>query len=336
MAHSPSFDSRTSGLRGRVANDRRWLIVMAALGVFAFYIASGNYSFTGPAAPSSVAETSSLRVEQPAVAVDERAASVLPEKDALSAETSSASIAVVKAPEQQTTSVTQQAAANNTAPAMTTRPPTTAAQPAAAAVGPVERWRAAGIDLVTQGQEWDEQSLTNVDAALSALPAGVRVSLGNPTFGQLHILVNSQGRALSGKQPYGGAANFFSTNDGANELVLYPRQKVSTILHELGHAYNLRRVPAGHYARVLVEPEMEGFLAATGWEVLTPPDQVAVAVDHMKLSFAYHGTFTWPGLSHFDPLEDFANSFAMYFYDPSGLKAQSPERYGWMAANLPK
>jgi hypothetical protein len=26
----------------------------------------------------------------------------------------------------------------------------------------------------------------------------------------------------------------------------------------------------------------------------------------------------------------------MYFYDPAGLKAQSPERHAWMAANLPR
>jgi hypothetical protein len=214
--------------------------------------------------------------------------------------------------------------------------PAPAAPPVQAPAGPAERWSAAGIVIVTQGQEWDEQSLKNVDAALAALPAGVRAQLGNPALGQLHILVNTQGRALSGKQPYGGAANYFSTGDGVNELVMYPKQRVSTILHELGHAYNLRRTPGGHYAKVLLDPEMESFMAATGWKVLASREQIAQSVDHMRLGYDYTGTFRWPELSKFDPLEDFANSFAMYFYDPAGLRAQSPERHAWMAANLPK
>jgi len=75
-------------------------------------------------------------------------------------------------------------------------------------------------------------------------------------------------------------------------------------------------------------------LPATGWQVLATREQIARSVDHMKLSYQYNGTFRWQELSKFDPLEDFGNSFAMYFYDPSGLKAQSPERYEWMAANL--
>ena len=81
---------------------------------------------------------------------------------------------------------------------------------------------------------------------------------------------------------------------------------------------------------------MEGFLTVTGWEVLAPREQIAQSVDHMRLNYQYNGSFRWQEVSKFDPLEDFANSFAMYYNDASGLKAQSAERYGWMAANLPK
>jgi hypothetical protein len=344
MAHSPAFDSRPST---RFHNERRWLIVLAALAMFAYYVASGNYVFVPlQASQGAVSQTSSLRSE-PVTLVQ-----VLPGKDetneaevpaagpALSAETSSA-VAVV---EEASPAVQQQAAVADPvapAPGIAAAPPLVSAPaPAPAAststTSVVDRWRAAGIIIETQGQEWDEQSLANVDAALSALPASVRSQLGNPALGQLHILVNSQGRALSGKQPYGGSANFFSTGDGINELVMFPRQKVATILHELGHAYNLRRVPAGHYARVLSDPEMQSFLAATGWQVLATPEQISQAVDHMRLSYQYSGSFRWPEMSKFDPLEDFANSFAMYFYDPAGLNAQSPERHVWMAANLPR
>jgi hypothetical protein len=150
----------------------------------------------------------------------------------------------------------------------------------------------------------------------------------------MHILVNMEGRVLSGDEPYGGPANFFSTNDGTNELVLYPQQSVFTIVHELGHAYNLRHVGAGKYAMVLLDPEMQSFLAATGWKINSTDDEIRHAVDHMHVDYTYNGSFHWPRLSNDDPLEDFANSFATYFLDPNGLRQQSPERYNWMAATF--
>ncbi len=199
---------------------------------------------------------------------------------------------------------------------------------------PIQRWAAAGIYIETQDQLLDDASLANVDAALSALPAGLLSSLGNPAFGPMHILVNTEGRVLSGDQPYGGPANFFSTNEATNELVLYPQQSVFTIVHELGHAYNLRHVGAGKYAMVLLDPEMRSFLAATGWTINSSDDEIRAAVDHMHVSYSYSGSFHWPRLSNDDPLEDFANTFATYFLDPQALQQQSPARYAWMASTF--
>jgi hypothetical protein len=202
------------------------------------------------------------------------------------------------------------------------------------AVVPGERWGAAGITYVIQGQEWDAVSLANVDQALASLPGGVLTALGNRDLGGVSILVNRSGRTLAGKQPYGQAANFFSTNDGRNELVLFPDQSPPTVLHELGHAYNLRAEPAGRYTLVLLEPEMQSFMAATGWRVLSSTGQIQAARDQTAVDFAYSGAFTWPRLSHNDPLEDFANSFALYFSSPADLKALSPERFAWFDANI--
>lgn len=200
----------------------------------------------------------------------------------------------------------------------------------------LDRWAAQGVVLVTENQAWDEASVTNVDAALSMLQPAVLANLGNRELGPLHILVNGEGRSLSGSQPYGGPANYFSTNDGVNELVLYPGQPLTTVLHELGHAYSLRSTEPGQYASVLVEPEMASFMDATGWELLTSREAVAGAMDHTQIELDYAGGFAWPEVSHFDPLEDYANAFALYHSDPMGLKAASPERYAWMAANLPE
>ncbi len=184
------------------------------------------------------------------------------------------------------------------------------------------------------GQAWDDQSLANVDQALATVPPRVRAQLGNPSLGPIHILVNRDGRMLSGRQPYGGEANFFATNDGRNELVLYPDQSVPTIVHELGHSYNLRRIPAGRYALVLLDPEMESFMAAVGWHVLASADQVQAAVDHTQVPMSYDGTFVWPKLSRNDPLEDFANSFSAYYCDRANLQQESPERFAWFDSHL--
>jgi hypothetical protein len=276
---------------------------------------------------SSIAATNDTPLAETSSLLTTDASSVVADdSSAPAAETSSA---VVESTEAESSVVAA-------APAETL--PVAAVEPVSPVVtaGPVERWAAAGIVLVLEGQEWDNRSFANVDAALLQLPTSILPRLGNPALGPLHILVNTQGRSLSGQQPYGGAANYFSTNDGRNELVLYPGQSVFTVLHEMGHAFNLRNTPAGQYGRVVNQPEMRSFMTATGWEITSSPEQIASAVDHMALSFNYTGTFQWQGLSHFDPLEDFANSFAMYYSDRSGLAALSPERHGWLAANLPR
>ena len=240
-----------------------------------------------------------------------------------------------------TPAVTQPVANTQSAPAPVAAAPAAPAPappaPPAVAAAPIvtipDKWLARGVRL--QGSEaWDDVSLANVDAALSAVPARMLGSLGNPALGPLNVLVNPVGRTMSGAQPYGGPANFFSTNDGTNELVLYPKQSVFTIVHELGHAYNLRRTAAGRYNLVVLDAEMQSFMAASGWRVTSTESQIRSAVDHMGIGFINEGGFTWPRLSHDDPLEDFANAFATFYLDPAGLRAMSAARYNWFAANV--
>jgi hypothetical protein len=102
----------------------------------------------------------------------------------------------------------------------------------------------------------------------------------------------------------------------------------------MGHAYNLRRAAAGNYASVLLDEEMQSFMAAAGWRLLTPPEAVRGLRDHLKVAFAYDGQVIWPRLSHNDPLEDFANSFASYFGEPENLRRLSPERYAWFESRF--
>jgi hypothetical protein len=190
-----------------------------------------------------------------------------------------------------------------------------------------------GIVLV-EPQNWDAANRDNVEDALALLPPSVRAQLGNPAFGPMLILVNSEGMTSSGRQPYGRAANFYSNNEGRNEVVLYPGQSPRTVLHELGHAFNLRSVPAGAYAQVFLQPEMQSFMAVAGWRILTPADMLAKLKDHTKVELAYDGATIWTQVSRNDPLEDFANSFALYFVAPDELRALSPARYAWFAARF--
>jgi hypothetical protein len=192
-----------------------------------------------------------------------------------------------------------------------------------------------GVRFVEEGQTWTPGTVASVTRALELLPAEVRARLGNPGLGPLLILSNETGTDVTGWSPFGRAANYYANHKGYNEIVLYPDQSVFTVLHELGHAYQLRNVPPGRVAWVYLDPEFRDFMAAAGWSLESSPEDVRASFEAYQVRCSYRGTFTWTGLSSFDPLEDYANSFAMVFWDPARLRELSPERYGWMAVHLP-
>ena len=211
-------------------------------------------------------------------------------------------------------------------------PPAAPAQETAAGKQ-IELWTGGRIYLV-EPSTWTERSRAAVSEALSLLPSDVRSRLGNPALGPMFVSVNREGRTLTGAQPYQRAANFYSTNEGRNEVVLFTDQSVRTVLHELGHAYNLRGIPAGSYAQVFLDDEMQSFLKAAGWRVVTPIAELRYLRDHADVQVALETPPIWSRLSREDPLEDFANSFAAYFAAPQELKQVSPARYAWFAARF--
>ena len=190
------------------------------------------------------------------------------------------------------------------------------------------------VEVVTDGQSWDEEGLASLATALDKLPQHIVDRLGNRHYGRLHVLSNAEGAASDGWQPYGDGANFYSNASERNELVLLPHQSVRTILHELGHAYQLREVPADRYAWVFFQSEQREFMAATGWELLSTEEEVAAARSVSELHFAYSGPDLWDRMSNEDPVEDYANSFALYFDDPEELERLSPERYDFIATHV--
>jgi hypothetical protein len=190
------------------------------------------------------------------------------------------------------------------------------------------------VEIVTEGQTWDQPGLNTVLDALGRLPPHVVKRLGSRHYGRLHLLSNTDSRTLSGWMPYPDGANFYSNQGGRNQVVLYPNQGALTVLHELGHAYQMRLVPDGRYAWLFFQAEMRDFMAATGWRLLSSDVEVAQAADVYELRFAYDGPQVWQTLSNPDPAEDYASSFALFFHDPERLRQLSPVRYEWMRQHV--
>jgi hypothetical protein len=192
------------------------------------------------------------------------------------------------------------------------------------------------VEIVTEGQTWNEEGLDNILTALNKLPPHVVRRLGNRYYGRLQVLSNPGGVTIEGWQPYANGANFYSNYNDRNQLVLVPNQSVFTILHELGHAYQMREVPSNRYAWVFFQSEMREFMDATGWKLLNTDAEIALNRDVASLRFEYTGPQVWQTLSHFDPVEDYANSFAMYFQDPAQLQVRSPARYAFIRDHVAK
>jgi hypothetical protein len=191
-----------------------------------------------------------------------------------------------------------------------------------------------GVEVVTEGQTWDEEGLSAVVDALERLPDHVVRRLGNRYYGRLHVLSNADGAALDGWQPFSEPANYYSNFGDRNELVLVPGQSVRTILHELGHAYQMREVPSDRYAWVFFQSEMGEFMEATGWKLLSTDEEVAAARSVAELRFSYAGERIWGRVSNDDPVEDYANAFALYFWDPDELERLSPERFSFIDGHV--
>ncbi len=186
------------------------------------------------------------------------------------------------------------------------------------------------VEMVGEDQAWSEASLNAIADALGRLPSHVVRRLGNRYYGRLQELSNPDGVTVDGWQPFAKGVNFYSNYNRRNQLVLVPNQGTRTVLHELGHAYQMREVPSNRYAWVFFQTEMREFMVAAGWELVSSDEEVAAARSVLDLRFSYDGPQIWQRLSNEDPAEDYANSFALYFHDPAELERLSPARYDFM------
>lgn len=237
-------------------------------------------------------------------------------------------------------------------------PPANVAAAAAAIAGEAERRY--GIRIALEGQDWgaDEAAQKrNIGAVMSAverLPDTIISAAVTGPREPLTVLSNAHGRTLSGWQPYGDIAKSFYTNSGqsgagqrpANQIVLAPGAEVSTVVHELLHAYQFRTTEPGEYVLALLADEMQSFMAATGWRRTVSETELRAAA-HRPWE-TVDGLFVYEGrpleyrdasgslvfLDPPNPVEAFAMAGALYYARPDGTPLPDwPEHWQWFRAN---
>ena len=206
-----------------------------------------------------------------------------------------------------------------------------------------------GIEIETSGQDWgagEREQVANIGAVVSAwerLPVSVASAVADHAHGSLVILSNQQGRTTGGWQPYGDAVTSFYTNsdqgvDGygaSHQIVLATGAGVTTVLHELFHAYEMRNVGADQYVAALLDDEMLSFMETAGWRLLVS-EQELLANAHepwetVNSLFAYEGLA--PAGHAANPLEDFASAGAI-FYGNDDRAPELADRWDWFSTNL--
>lgn len=218
-----------------------------------------------------------------------------------------------------------------------------------------------GVHIAISGQDWgagEAAQMRNLGAlggALASLPADVVSLATDNSHGSLSVLSNGAGRTLAGWQPYGsGAANFYTTEDWdgnarsvASQIVLQTGADRVTIAHELLHAYQMRDTPSGRYAQALLTPEMNSFMAATGWVQVVSDEELQSGLhgswDEIAAMFRYDGpdlnyvSKTGETLQPFapNPIEAFTAIGALIYAAPDGTELPDwPEYRRWFESNL--
>ncbi len=206
-----------------------------------------------------------------------------------------------------------------------------------------------GIEIETSGQDWgadESEQVANIGAVVSAwerLPVSVASAVAGHAHGSLVILSNRQGRTTGGWQPYGDAVTSFYTNSDqgvegyrvSHQIVLATGADVTTVLHELFHAYEMRNVGADQYVAALLDDEMQSFMETAGWRLLVSEQELLANANEpwetVNSLFVYEGLA--PAGHASNPLEDFASAGAIYYGsdDPS---PELPDRWDWFSTNL--
>lgn len=156
--------------------------------------------------------------------------------------------------------------------------------------------------------------------------AGITDFSNNHT-GNLHLVVNSEGKTLSGKTPFRSAVGYY-WNDGISQLVfnwpkenlpawwevdgsvsktgteaLYGERATLYALHELFHPLQHKTIastPEYNHSRVILTPDMQDFAQATGITIISTSGEVETKPP-WQLRYEHQKTEPWAeALKQFD------------------------------------
>lgn len=132
----------------------------------------------------------------------------------------------------------------------------------------------------------------------------------------VHIHVTDSGCTTEMDCPYGRPGNFYWAP--LRQVVVMPGQGERTVMHELCHAHQ--------HQVILEELGREPALDLREWYGTSEGQSFsALAAEHPP---------PWAWLSALTPLEDFANTCALWNVDPDELRKRDPARWEWMKENL--
>lgn len=168
---------------------------------------------------------------------------------------------------------------------------------------------------------------SNFYRALQMYESAGITDFSNNHTGNLHLVVNSEGKALSGKIPFKSAVGYY-WNDGISQLVFnWPKESLPTwweadrdapktsieafyneratiyALHELFHPLQHKTIgstPEYNHSRVILTPNMQDFAQATGITVVSTSEEIETKPP-WQLSYEHQKTEPWAeALKQFD------------------------------------
>lgn len=149
----------------------------------------------------------------------------------------------------------------------------------------------------------------------------------------LHVYETTDGCTSTGFCPYGGesSANYYYAP--LREIVISPGQGKLTLFHEGCHAHQhqvildeIGREPTLDMREWIDTAEGQSFITTTGWTA-------DGGLDPYGPTFLPNET-PWAWLSHQSPVEDFANTCALWLAEPEELRHRDPLRYAWAERHL--
>lgn len=196
-----------------------------------------------------------------------------------------------------------------------------------------------------KGRQWSHREMTDIDKGLSKLPA--KIGLENEKLFNLRryteiiddgskVAAWAKGNGDIEFSDIGAAGPYRMTGKGVSPVA-------ETIIHEVGHHFDDEN------------PKWKGFQKISGWNNLGSAKSSsltkfkdgrsytgkALGLSDEKANYTvtrrYGNTYVYKNTANFmgnyaksNPLDDFSESMAHYFYDPTTMKTQAPDKYKFM------